>query len=150
MVGHGGQINGFWTVLFYYPLQDVTVVLLSNVNPAGGRSLWTIGFELGGIATGTSVPPLADTDIPPPTATRIAGRYVTPAMPFELQVRAGKAYLAGLSAEPLPLKRQQDGSFRADWDPFLELRIEAAPPAGGGCRLKGGGFAPLTWKCRKV
>jgi CubicO group peptidase (beta-lactamase class C family) len=37
MVGHGGQINGFWSVLFYYPAQDVTIVLLSNVNPAGGE-----------------------------------------------------------------------------------------------------------------
>jgi CubicO group peptidase (beta-lactamase class C family) len=150
MIGHGGQINGFWSVLFYYPAQDVTVVLLSNVNPAGGKSLWTIGFELGAIATGASAPRLADVAVPAAVASRIAGKYVTPAMPFELQVRDGKAYLAGIGPEALPLKRQQDGSFRAEWDPFLELRIEAAPPAGGGCRLKGGGFAPLTWKCRKV
>lgn len=150
MVGHGGQINGFWSVLFYYPVHDVTVVLLSNVNPAGGKSLWTIGFELGMIATGTAVPALQDGPVPAAVATRVEGKYLTPAFNFELVVRDGKVLMAGLGPEPLPLMRQPDGSFRAGWDPFLELRVEPAPPGGGGCRLKGGGFAPLTWKCRKV
>lgn len=150
MVGHGGQINGFWSVLFYYPAHDVTVVLLSNVNPAGGKSLWTIGFELGMIATGTTVPVLQDGSVPRPVATRIAGKYLTPAFNFELMVRDGKVLMGGLGPTPLPLMRQGDGSFRAAWDPFLELRVDPAPPGGGGCRLKGGGFAPLTWKCRKV
>src|SRR5205823_3901297 len=37
LVGHGGQINGFQTMLFRYPDDDVTVVVLENANPAGGE-----------------------------------------------------------------------------------------------------------------
>jgi CubicO group peptidase (beta-lactamase class C family) len=149
MVGHGGQINGFWSVLYYYPASDLTIVLLSNVNPAGGKSLWTYGTELGMIALGTKSSPIQDLAVPAALLAKAPGKYSSPAIPFELSVTDGKLFLAGLGPEPLPIKRQADGAFRADWDPFFELRLDSPPPAGGGCRIKGGGFAPLTWKCVK-
>jgi len=149
MVGHGGEINGFWSVLYFYPRHDLTVVLLSNVNPAGGKSLWTYGTELGMIALGTKVAPLADLPVSAALLAKAPGKYTDPAIPFELSSKNGKLFLAGLGPEPLPIKLQADGAFRADWDRFFELRLDPPPPAGGGCRLTGGGFAPLTWRCVK-
>ncbi|HEX9165306.1 MAG TPA: hypothetical protein VF862_05315, partial [Gemmatimonadales bacterium] len=104
----------------------------------------------GMIATGTTAPVLQDVPVPAAVATRIAGKYLTPAFNFELLVQAGRASISGVGPQPLPLQLQRDGTFRAAWDPFLELRVDAPPPAGAGCRLKGGGFAPLTWKCRRA
>lgn len=143
MVGHGGQINGFWTVLFYYPVEDVTVVLLSNVNPAEGESLWSIGFKLGDIALGNA--PKAPADLPASTAIlgRDAGKYTSPLFPFEMVVKDGHLAVAGMSAEPMPLARQADGSYLAAWDPtFLFV-------PGAGCRIRSGAIVPLVWKCSK-
>jgi len=143
MVGHGGQINGFWTVLFYYPVQDVTVVLLSNLNPAEGESLWSMGFKLGDIALGAT--PKTPADVPASAAVlgRDAGKYTSPLFPFEMVVKDGHLAVAGMSPEPMPLARQADGSYLAVWDPtFLFV-------PGAGCRIRSGAIVPLVWKCTK-
>lgn len=144
MVGHGGQINGFWSVLFHYPADDVTVVLLSNVNPAEGESLWSIGFKLGNIALGFVPPVPPDLPVSAVELQRVAGKYSSPLFPFEMVARDGKIALAGLSAEPMPLARQADGSYFAVWDPQFHF------VPGTGCRIRSGAIVPLTFKCSKV
>ena len=144
MVGHGGQIDGFWTVLFYYPVEDVTIVLLSNVNPSHGETLWSIGFKLGNIALGFTPPPPADVAVSAAEQARVAGKYTTPFFPFELVAKGDKVALAGLSAEPMPLARQADGSYLAAWDPqFLFV-------PGAGCRIRSGAIVPLMLKCSRA
>lgn len=144
MVGHGGQINGFWSVLFYYPVEDVTVVLLSNVNPAEGETLWSIGFKLGDIALGKSPKAPADLPVSAAEGQRVLGKYLSPLFPFELVAIGDRVGVAGLSAQPLPLARQADGSYLAAWDPTFHFI------PGSACRIRSGALVPLTLKCRKV
>jgi len=143
MVGHGGQINGFWTVLFYYPVEDLTVVLLSNVNPANGESLWSIGFKLGDIARGFT--PKAPADLPVSAAeqARVAGKYTSPLFPFEMVAQGDHIAVGGLGPEALPLARQADGSYLAAWDPTFHF------VPGPGCRIRSGALVPLVFKCEK-
>lgn len=143
MVGHGGQINGFWTVLFYYPRQDVTVVLLSNVNPANGESLWSIGFKLGNIALGVTPPTPPDLPVSAAEHGRVTGKYASPAFQFEVVGRGDRVAIAGLSAEPMPLARQADGTYLAAGDPQFHF------VPGPACRIRSGALVPLTWKCVK-
>jgi CubicO group peptidase (beta-lactamase class C family) len=144
MVGHGGQIDGFWTVLFYYPADDVTVVLLSNVNPSHGETLWSIGFKLGNIALGFTPPAPADLPVTTAEQQRVTGKYSNPFFPFELVAKGDRIALAGLSPEPLPLARQPDGSYLAAWDPQFLL------VPGAGCRIRSGAIVPLMLKCAKI
>ena len=143
MVGHGGQIDGFWTVLFYYPVEDVTVVLLSNVNPSHGETLWSIGFKLANIALGFTPPAPADLPVSAADLASLAGRYSTPLFPFELVAQGDKIALAGLSAQPMPLARQADGTYLATWDPQFRF------VPGAGCKVRSGAIVPLTLKCTK-
>jgi CubicO group peptidase (beta-lactamase class C family) len=143
MIGHGGQINGFWTVLFYYPAEDVTVVLLSNVNPAEGETLWSIGFKLGDIAHGFTPPAPPDLPVSAAEQQRIAGKYSSPLFPFEMVALGDRLALAGLSAQPMPLARQTDGSYLAAWDPQFHF------VPGAACRIRSGAIVPLTLKCAK-
>ena len=143
MVGHGGQIDGFWTVLFYYPVEDVTVVLLSNVNPSHGETLWSIGFKLGNIALGFTPPAPADLPVSAAEQGRVTGKYSTPFFPFEVVAQGNHLALAGLAPQPLPLARQADGTYLAAWDPqFLFV-------PGPGCRVRSGAIVPLMLKCTK-
>ena len=144
MVGHGGQIDGFWTVLFYYPVEDVTVVLLSNVNPSHGETLWSIGFKLGNIALGFTPPAPSDAPVSSAEQARVAGRYQTPMFPFELVAQGDRIALAGLSPQPMPLARQADGSYLAAWDPQFRF------VPGSACRIRSGAIVPLTFKCSKL
>jgi CubicO group peptidase (beta-lactamase class C family) len=144
MVGHGGQIDGFWTVLFYYPVEDVTVVLLSNVNPSHGETLWSIGFKLGNIALGFTPPAPADLAVSAAELSRVTGKYSTPFFPFEVVAQGEHIALAGLAPQPMPLARQADGSYLAVWDPqFLFV-------PGAGCRVRSGAIVPLMLKCTKA
>jgi hypothetical protein len=144
MIGHGGQIDGFWSVLFYYPVEDVTVVLLSNVNPAEGETLWSIGFKLGDIAHGFTPKAPADLTVSATEQSRVVGKYSSPLFPFELVAIGDKVGLAGLSAQPLPLAKQADGSYLAVWDPTFHF------VPGAACRIRSGAIVPLTLKCSKV
>lgn len=143
MVGHGGQIDGFWSVLFYYPVEDVTVVLLSNVNPSEGETLWSIGFKLGNIALGLTPPAPADLPVSAAELARVTGNYSTPLFPFQLVAKGDRIALAGLGPEPMPLARQADGSYLAVWDPQFIL------VPGAGCRVRSGAIVPLMLKCTK-
>ena len=144
MVGHGGQIDGFWTVQYYYPVEDVTVILLSNVNPSLGESLWSIGFKLANIALGNNPPAPADLPVSTAELSRLAGKYTTPFFPFELVAQGDRIALAGLAPQPLPLARQADGSYLATWDPQFRM------VPGAGCRVRSGAIVPLTLKCTKA
>ena len=144
MVGHGGQIDGFWTVLFYYPVEDVTVVLLSNVNPSEGETLWSIGFKLGNIALGVTPPAPADLPVSAAEQSKVTGKYTTPFFPFELVAQGNHIALAGLAPQPMALARQADGSYLAVWDPQFVL------VPGAGCRIRSGAIVPLMLKCTKT
>jgi hypothetical protein len=128
-------------VLFYYPADDVTVVLLSNVT--GRRRRFC---RSGKSATSHWDPRPVAADLPVSAAEqqRVAGKYSSPLFPFEMVARGGKIALAGLSAEPMPLARQADGSYLAAWDPQFHF------VPGAACRIRSGAIVPLTFKCSKV
>jgi CubicO group peptidase (beta-lactamase class C family) len=131
MIGHGGQINGFWTMMNWYPRPDLTVVVLSNVNPARGDGVWNITARLSQIALGRSPnPPVVERALAAAMAKRYAGEYLVVKYPVTVIERDGKLLLGGISAEPLPMSYVGNHTFLSPAAPLFKLQFEPDPATG--------------------
>jgi CubicO group peptidase (beta-lactamase class C family) len=125
MIGHGGQINGFWVMLTWYPRHDLTVVLLSNVNPARGDGVWNMTARVSQIALGKSpTPVIAERPLATSAARRYAGDYLVVKYPVKVLEREGKLVLGGMSAEPLPMMYVGNHTFLSAAAPLFKLQFE--------------------------
>jgi CubicO group peptidase (beta-lactamase class C family) len=88
---HNGSINGFNSVLGYYPATKTTVVVLGNVNGAAPDDIET---KLGRVAHGDTLPaPTAHTEIsvPPETLASYVGVYeLAPAFAITIRLENGQ------------------------------------------------------------
>ena len=100
IVEHNGGINGFNTLLAYYPESHVTVVVLANLN---GQTPEAIGAALGTIAHGGSVQLTSErheVSVPVSTLTAYVGTYeMTPNVTLMVTLD-GDHLMAQLSGQP--------------------------------------------------
>ncbi len=151
VIGHGGQINGFWASLMYYPSRDLTVAVLSNVNPAGGEPLWTIAERMARVAMGKSAAKVTPAIIADSARlARYAGTYEVAHQRLTLAVRGRTASLGGLGPQPVPLSFQGNDTFLADGDLLFRFQlVPGATPAADRARVRFG-FLPINMRALRV
>jgi hypothetical protein len=125
---HGGGINGFNSVLAYYPDQKVSVAVISNSEDVLSGVLENeIAREALGIA-----PDLKDLSLPAAELEALAGNYRIKEIQLEFAVTVvnGKVFVQGTGEPPVPVLAQGNGEFRASWDPSVKIVFDA-PSAPG-------------------
>lgn len=133
-VQHGGGINGFISMLSYYPRDTLTVVVLANTSPApSGEVADNVARLALGLPLRARPAALADLATTPEQRANYVGNYVIAlpdgsALPMRIFEESGRLMGHGQGQQPIVLKHQGDGVFGADFDP--SLRIIFDPPGG--------------------
>jgi CubicO group peptidase (beta-lactamase class C family) len=143
-VQHGGGINGFNSMLEYFPADSLTVVVLVNTNgPWADR----IANKIARAALGARLvaPPAKLADLPTTAAdrARFAGTYRL-ALPdgrtLDLRVfeRDGKVMTQAEGQPEIALRHQGNSVFGADFDPSLRITFAPGSPAPKVTLVQGG------------
>ena len=143
-VQHGGGINGFNSMLEYFPADSLTVVVLANTNgPWADR----IADNVARAALGVRLvaPPAKLADLPTTAAerARFAGTYrlaLPSGQTLLLRVfeRDGKVVTQAEGQPEVPLRYQGNSVFGADFDPSLRLTFAPGTPTPKVTLVQGG------------
>ena len=112
VVGHGGGINGFSTVIRRAIEEDAVAIVLSNTDfsPAVGK----IGQELLGIALGEDIKPFAEKQeitLDGKSLERFTGKYQVGPMAMDVRLENGKLILEPKGQRALELHAYATNSF---------------------------------------
>ena len=146
-VQHGGGINGFNSMLMYFPSDTLSIAVLANTNgPWADR----VANNIARAALGAPLvaPPARLVDLPTTAEerARLAGTYSL-ALPngrtLNLRVfeRDGKLLAQGDGQGEIPLRYQGNSTFGASFDPSMRLTFAPGTPAPKLTLLQGG--API-------
>lgn len=145
-VQHGGGINGFNSMLAFYPESGLTVAVISNSN---GYRAGTLATLIARAALGIELD-IRDLPVPPEQIERLSGTYVLQGTPLEMRVfdRDGKLF-GQATGQGANLLRYQgvaaDGTveLRPDFDDNIRVVFQAGNPAPelmlhqGGSQIRG-------------
>jgi D-alanyl-D-alanine carboxypeptidase len=143
-VQHGGGINGFNSMLQYYPADTLSVAVLANTNgPWADRVANNIARAALGVPLVAGPPRLVDLPTSAQERARVAGTYrlVLPnGRTLELRVfeREGKVLTQGEGQPEIPLRYQGNSTFGASFDPSMRLTFAPGTPAPKLTLLQGG------------
>ncbi|MFN2399370.1 MAG: serine hydrolase domain-containing protein [Gemmatimonadaceae bacterium] len=142
-VQHGGGINGFNSMLQYYPAESISIAVLANTNgPWVDRVADNIARAALGVRLVPAPPKLRDLATTAEERARFSGTYrlVLPNGPLELRVfeQDGKLMMQATGQPEFPLRYQGNGSFGAVFDPSFRLTFGAGTPAPKLTLLQGG------------
>jgi CubicO group peptidase (beta-lactamase class C family) len=143
-VQHGGGINGFNSMLMYFPSDTLSIAVLANTNgPWADR----VANNIARAALGAPLvaPPARLVDLPTTAEerARMVGTYSL-ALPngrtLNLRVfeRDGKLLAQGEGQGETPLRYQGNSTFGASFDPSLRLTFAPGTPAPRVTLLQGG------------
>jgi D-alanyl-D-alanine carboxypeptidase len=134
-VQHGGGINGFNSMLQYYPADTLSIAILANTNgPWADRVANNIARAALALPLVAPPPRLLDLATTADERARIAGTYRL-ALPngrtLELRVfeRDGKVLAQGQDQPEIPLRYQGNSTFGASFDQSMRLTFAPGNPA---------------------
>jgi D-alanyl-D-alanine carboxypeptidase len=143
-VQHGGGINGFNSMLQYYPAETLSVAVLANTNgPWADRVANNIARAALGIPLVPSPPRLANLPTTADERARFGGNYRL-ALPngrtLNLRIfeREGQLWMQGEGQPEVPLRYQGHSSFGASFDRSLRLTFAPGTPSPKITLLQGG------------
>lgn len=128
-IGHPGDIFGFSSQYAWYPDDDVTIIMLTNIQ-GGAIPIVSLEQKVARAALGIPQPVIVDRPLPPSEAARYAGfyeigeiRFAVATMSFQytggdLQVAFGHD-----EKEYLPLRYQGNGTFVSRYDDEHRFRF---------------------------
>jgi CubicO group peptidase (beta-lactamase class C family) len=143
-VQHGGGINGFNTMLMYYPADTLTIAVFANTNgPWADRVANNIARAALGAPLTASPARLADLPTTVEERARFAGTYrlVLPnGQTLNLRVfeREGRLMAQGEGQGEVPLRYQGNSVFGAAFDRSLRLTFAPGNPAPKVILVQGG------------
>jgi D-alanyl-D-alanine carboxypeptidase len=143
-VQHGGGINGFNSMLQYYPADTLSIAVLGNTNgPWVHRVADNIARAALRLPLVAPPPRLLDLATTAEERARFAGTYrlVLPnGRTLELRVfeRDGKLLSQGDGQPEIPLRYQGNSTFGASFDPSMRLTFAPGTPAPKLTLLQGG------------
>ena len=143
-VQHGGGINGFNSMLAYYPADTLSIAVLGNTNgPWVDRVAANVARAALGVPLVAPPPKLVDLATTAEDRARIAGTYrlVLPSgRTLELRVfeRDGKVVSQGTGQPEIPLRHQGNGVFGASFDPSMRITFAPGTPAPKLTLVQGG------------
>jgi len=112
VVGHGGGINGFSTVIRRAIEEDAVAIVLSNTDATA--SVGKIGQELIGLALGEDIKPFAERQeisIDAKLLERYPGKYQVGPMVIDIRLENGKLIMEPKGQRPLELRAYAPNSF---------------------------------------
>lgn len=134
-VQHGGGINGFNSMLQYYPSDTLSIAVLGNtVGPWVDRVADNIARAALGVRLVPAPPRLMDLATTAEERARVAGTYRL-AFPngriLELRIfeRDGKVLAQGEGQPEIPLRYQGNSVFGASFDPSMRMTFAPGTPA---------------------
>ena len=143
-VQHGGGINGFNSMLTYFPDDSLSVVVLGNTN---GPLVDRVADNIARAALGLKMisPPPRPRDLP--TTAEQRARYVGTyrlalpnGQPLELRIfeRDGKLMSQATGQDEFALMFQGNDSFAPSFDPAVRLNFGSGSPAARVTLVQGG------------
>lgn len=112
VIDHGGGIEGFNTMLVYYPDSKLTIAVLANLN---GNAPGEIAMKLGAVAHGETIKLTSERKeitLPPGILARYVGTYeVTPTVNMAITLVDGKLMTQLGQQRALPLFAESETSF---------------------------------------
>lgn len=143
-VQHGGGINGFNSMLQYYPADTLSIAVLGNTNgPWVDRVADNIARAALGVRLVPTPPKLLDLATTAEERARFAGTYRL-SLPngsiLELRIfeRDGKVMAQGTGQPEIPLRYQGNSTFGAPFDRSLRITFAPGNPAPKLTLLQGG------------
>ena len=140
-VSHGGGIFGFNSMLTHFPEDDLYVAVISNGRANSGR----LCNRIAGAALGIEEEPVADLDVAPELAARLAGLYTFADAGLDLETRIsiedGRLTAAPAGQGTFRLLYQGDLEFRASFDNSVIVAFDDSDddaPAPGFTLFQGG------------
>jgi CubicO group peptidase (beta-lactamase class C family) len=143
-VQHGGGINGFNSMLQYYPAETLSIAVLANTNgPWADRVANNIARAALGVPLTPSPPRLRDLPTTAEERARFAGTYRLPlpnGQTLNLRVfeRDGKLMAQGEGQPEIPLRYQGNSTFGASFDRSMRLTFTPGTPSPKVTLLQGG------------
>jgi len=146
-VQHGGGINGFSSMLHYYPAEAMSIAVLGNTSsPWVDRVADNIARAALGVKLVPAPPKLRDLATTAEERARFSGKYriALPSGPLEFRVfeNDGKLMAQAAGQPEWPLLYQGNGSFGTAFDSSLRLTFSAGTPAPKLTLAQGGGTFP--------
>jgi CubicO group peptidase (beta-lactamase class C family) len=134
MVGHGGQIQGAQSMLFRYPDDDLTVVVLENTFPALGEGIQNVTHAIARAAMGLPArEAIVEVPISASDLQALTGSYGAALLGGGARIRlradGGTLLLEGLAPQPLRLVHVGGRAFRMRED--ASFRLEPGSPNAG-------------------
>jgi CubicO group peptidase (beta-lactamase class C family) len=130
VISHGGGIEGFNTYLAYYPEDQVTVVVLGNLN---GQAPEAIGGLLGDLAHGQQVQlssEIKSVEVPPETLAHYVGAYqMAPGLNMLVTLDGGQLLIKLGNQKAVPVFPESETMFFAK---VVDAKIEFAKPDAEG------------------
>jgi len=148
-VQHGGGINGFNSMLAYYPKESVSVAVISSSETVPSARL---AQEIAGAVLGIKAPEVKDLALPADVLDSCTGNYHIADIGLDLAVTTaiGKLIIQATDQPAVPVMAQGDREFRASFDTSVRLVFDAPVPPDAKCpsfTLHQGGF---TFKALRV
>jgi CubicO group peptidase (beta-lactamase class C family) len=135
-VGHGGGINGFNSMLTYYPNDGLSVAVLSNSEALGsGKIAERIARAVLGVESKVEDLPVSAAEI-----ERLSGNYHLEGTPLDMRLwgEGERMFTQATGQGQSRLLHQGDGEFRADFDNDVRLVFEPGAPAPAFTLFQGG------------
>ncbi len=133
-IGHPGDIFGFSAQYAYYPDDDVTIILLSNIQ-YGGISIVSVEQKIARVMLGLPQPVIVDAPLSAADAARVSGNYALGEIRFAVDamrffVKDGALQVGfvkgGESGPGIPLRYQGKGEFVSAYDDEQRFRFDGA------------------------
>jgi D-alanyl-D-alanine carboxypeptidase len=133
-IGHPGDIFGFSSQYAYYPDDDVTIIVLSNIQ-YGGISIVSVEQKIARVVLGLPQPVIVDAPLSAADAARFSGSYALGEIRFAVDamrfaVKDGGLQVGfvkgGESGPGIPLRYQGKGEFVSAYDDEQRFRFESA------------------------
>ncbi|MES2495850.1 MAG: serine hydrolase domain-containing protein [Pseudomonadota bacterium] len=128
-IGHPGDIFGFSSQYAWYPDDDVTIIILANIQ-GGAIPIVSLEQKIARAALGLPQPVILDRRLPSAEAARYAGsyeigeiRFAVAAMRFFLEDGALNVSFGHGDAPGLPLRYQGNGVFVSRYDDEHRFRF---------------------------
>lgn len=143
-VEHGGGINGFNSMLMYFPSDTLSIAVLGNTNgPWVDRVANNIARAAFGVPLNAPPAPLADRPTTAAERARFAGTYqlkLPNGQTIAIRVfdRDGKLMAHGEGQGEFPLLHQGNGTFGAAFDPSLRMTFASGSPSPKFTLVQGG------------
>ena len=143
-VEHGGGINGFNSMLIYYPSDTLSIAVLGNTNgPWVNRVADNIARAALGAPLTAPPPPLADRPTTAEERARFAGTYQLKlpsgqTLAFRVFERDGKLISQGEGQGEIPLLYQGNSVFGASFDRSVRITFASGTPSPKLTLVQGG------------